>query len=212
MHSYLTAVIFHFFALSILLCVFFGCSDAPRVRLVKDDDATFHFQWAEPLKEERIILVRRSGVTVSIGRRHIRRTPFDRDVLVYFPEGALISAPVWQTIKGYSYEHVAGEVEGISNTEYIGTVEILPTDLRETVLPADVYEIRGMGFRRRYEHDRILREYPLFREYRVDLPSHLTFELPPGLRDEPDSQGWRRFPPPPPLRPPSILPSFETDD
>ena len=213
MQSYLTAVIFYSFALAILLCVFFGCDNAPRVRLVKDDDETFHFQWAEPLKEERIILVRRSGVTVSKYRRqYIRRTPFNRDVLIYFPSGAFISDPVWQTTVETSYEHIAGEVEEIHNTEYIGTVEILPADLRETVLLADVYEIRGMGFRRRYEHDRILREYPLFRKYRVDQLSHLTFELPPGLRDEPDSQGWRRFPPPPPLRPPSILPSFETDD
>ena len=30
----------------------------PEVRLVKDSPTTFHFQWKEPLKEERIILVR----------------------------------------------------------------------------------------------------------------------------------------------------------
>ena len=30
----------------------------PKVRLVKDSPTTFHFQWKEPLKEERIILIR----------------------------------------------------------------------------------------------------------------------------------------------------------
>ena len=58
--------------LSILVFCFFSCgsprdaddrvsnadSSAPRVRLVKDTESMFHFQWNEPLKEERIILVR----------------------------------------------------------------------------------------------------------------------------------------------------------
>ena len=33
-------------------------SEVPRVRLVKDGDDLLHFQWDEPLKEERFILVR----------------------------------------------------------------------------------------------------------------------------------------------------------
>ena len=36
----------------------------PRVRLVRDNQKTFHFQWNEPLNEERIVLVRFSGVEV----------------------------------------------------------------------------------------------------------------------------------------------------
>ena len=92
MQSYWRAVVFYFFALSILLCVFFGCSDAPCVRLVKDDDETFHFQWAEPLKEERIILVRCSGVVFD--HRYNAEIPHEKELLVYFPAGTVVSASV----------------------------------------------------------------------------------------------------------------------
>ena len=50
----------HFFLFSLLLLLW-SCGDSyvkPRIRLVKDSPTTFHFQWDEPLEEERIILVR----------------------------------------------------------------------------------------------------------------------------------------------------------
>ncbi len=209
MHSYTPAVVLHVFVLSLLLCVFLGCDNPPRVRLVKDDDSTFHFQWEDPLKEARIILIRYSGVTVSQYKGHYRKTPFDRDLLIYFPAGAFISAPArTDAIAKTSYEYIWGEVGDVANTEYIGSVDIFPAHFRASVLPAYVHRINAGGsFREREEHERILREYPLFKAYRLGEPTNLTFELPPALRDEPDSQGWRKIPalPPPRLVPPSLF-------
>lgn len=148
-----------------LLFVFFGCDNAPRVRLVKDDDHTFHFQWAEPLKEERIILIHYSGLLVLRGReipfRNLKR-------LVHFPAGTFVSSPVKRHDSGLR----------------IDSVVILQAYLRETALPADAYQIGGGGrFLRR--GDRILREHPLFREYRVAPPARIIFSPEPS--DEPDS-------------------------
>ena len=158
MQIHLKAVIIHFFAASILLCVFFfGCSDAPRVRLVKDDDETFHFQFAEPLKEERIILVRYNGVLFD----HQHQIPWEKEMLVFFPAGTVVSAPVYRQDKRYTFP------------ERIDTVEIRPADLRETALPAELYEIRARHFR--YRGERILREHPFFRDYSVDPQSQITF-------------------------------------
>ena len=148
MESYRPRVVSHFLALSILLCVFFGCSDVPRVRLVKDDGSTFHFQWAEPLKEQRIILVDLNG--------------YQRTLLVYFAAGTVVSAPVSR--------------DGFWIPKRIDSVEILPAHLREERLPAYVFEIRADGgVWQREEDDYLLREHPFFRDYRIDEPSRITF-------------------------------------
>ena len=135
MQSYWRAVVFYFFALSILLCVFLGCSDAPRVRLVKDDNETFHFQWAEPLKEERIILVRLSGVIFD--PRYKAEYAHEEELLVYFPPGTVVSYAI---DRPRALEYTSMAILG-----RIDSVEILPAALRETVLPADVWKIGEDG-------------------------------------------------------------------
>ena len=160
MESYRPRVVFHFLALSILLCVFFGCSDVPRVRLVKDDGFTFHFQWAEPLKEQRIILVGLNGglenPVLEIPSR------YEEILLVYFAAGTVVSAPVSR--------------DGFWYLKRIDSVEILPAHLREKRLPAYVSEIHADGrVWQREEDDLLLREHPFFRDYRVDDPSRITF-------------------------------------
>ena len=71
-----------------VLCVFVACcvgeSYAPRVRLVKDTEYLYHFQWDAPLKEERIILYFARWAESGYERHH----------LVYFPAGVIVSKPV----------------------------------------------------------------------------------------------------------------------
>ena len=54
------------------------------MRLVKDNDTTFHFQWDAPLKEERIILYFARWAEFG----------YERHYLVYFPAGVIVSKPV----------------------------------------------------------------------------------------------------------------------
>ena len=82
-----------------LLIAFLGCNNAPRVWLVRDNDETFHFQWDEPLNEERFVLVRYSRVEVIHNdyssyfpqdrpftqRKHHREYPMEFNYLFYFP-------------------------------------------------------------------------------------------------------------------------------
>ena len=171
------------------MCVFFGCSDAPRVRLVKDNDTTFHTQWDEPLKEERIILIRRSGEVVryrsrynpSSGRVRTAEQKFSLSesqigILVYFPAGSFVSAPVSSQNKSDSF--YGGIYAGSTwSVEYIHSVETLPADLRNTIaVPAHLYEIRD-GVFEWHGGEVILRDHPFFREYRVGKPSRLTFTV-----------------------------------
>ena len=152
--------------------VFFGCGNAPRVRLVKDNDTTFHFQWAEPLKEERIILIRGSGGIVDeIGGGEPpvkRRYPWEIESLVYFPAGSFISAPA-------SSSRIWLDPDLGNTWKYTYSVEILPAHLRNTVaVPARLFTIRDGDFKPHGERV-ILREHP-FQEYHVGAPSRLTFE------------------------------------
>ena len=182
--------------LSIPLFVFLGCEGAPRVRLVKDNDTTFHFQWAEPLKEERIILVRynskivfrptrdperRTRPTRDSERRtrqkrdsewRTRQTPMEVEHLVYFPAGAFVSAPVPSLVWSYP-----------NSWDYIDSVEILPARLRSTVpVPARLYTINHDRFQVHGDQV-ILRDHPFFQEYHVGKPSRITFPLEPEPRE-----------------------------
>ena len=174
MQSYLTAVIFCSFALAILLCVFFGCDNAPRVRLVKDDDETFHFQWAEPLKEERIILVRVNGWLVYNAERRSQQKYY----LVHFAVGSILSAPI---PRRWNCSGHWGDID---------SVEILPAHRRNTIdFPARLYKVPETitgnrsnlpiirnGFEVHGDQV-ILREHPFFQEYRIDEPSRLDFAV-----------------------------------
>ncbi len=143
-----------------------GDSYVPRVQLVKDGPNEFHFQWDEPLKEERIILCLveeflaiTTTSPVIIG---YKPTGFPFQRLVYFPEGSFIS-------------------ESIKHQPVF--IEILPASERyKFPLPAKVFEQPGWGHKISYNIDydeqrRILEEHP-FKPYRVGKPSRITFEMP----------------------------------
>ena len=142
------------------------------MRLVKDNDTTFHFQWAEPLKEERIILVRYSGVFSDYNVE----IPWEKELLVYFPAGSVVSAPLHRqaAMRYTSVANIANRLVRIRDAN-LDSVEIRPAHLRETVLPARLYTIRDREFMPHGERF-ILREPPFFQEYHVGEPSRLTFE------------------------------------
>ena len=135
-----------------------GDSYVPRVRLVKDGPNEFHFQWDEPLKEERIILCLveeflaiTTTSPVIIG---YKPTGFPFQRLVYFPEGSFIS-------------------ESIKHQPVF--IEILPASERyKYPLPSYAFEQPGNN---REARRRILKEHP-FKPYRVGKPPRLTFEKP----------------------------------
>ena len=145
------------------------------MRLVKDNDTTFHFQWAEPLKEERIILIRYNGVRRYNAEDlfgYSPESPWEKELLVYFPAGTVVSAPVDRGV--YRHDKRQRRV-----SERIDSVELLPARLRETVLPAELYEMRQSGYFQIRGERVILREHPFFQEYHVGAPSRLTFTLEP---------------------------------
>ena len=147
-----------------LLLVFFGCDNAPRVRLVKDNDFTFHFQWNKPLKEEPIILVRYSGkVGTFIKGEWEQGYSSNDEYLVYFPAGSFVSAPV--DTKGNPFKALIHP-----NGRYIRrihSVELPAPHLRNTIYaPARLHTIEDENFKR-YGDQVILREHPFFRKYRI---------------------------------------------
>lgn len=158
-----------------LLVVFFGCDNTPSVRLVLDNSQTFHFQWDEPLKEERIILVRRYGEVgeyVFKGRTSEWKSPgvYYSDRLVYFPVESVVSAPVSVGEKRLR-EHGR-------SVRRIHSVELLAAHLRDNEFivgfPARLYVINDGEFVRHGVRV-ILREHPFFQEYHIDEPSRLSF-------------------------------------
>ena len=152
------------------------------MRLVKDNDQTFHFQWDKPLKEERIILIRRTGEVVNYRYEfntsglHEHKTTYlhetDIEILVYFPTESFVSAPV-------SSQDNAEPFYGDTAVRYIYSVEIAPADLRNTAVdfPAHLYTINDGGKFVRHGDQVILRDHPLFREYRIGKPSRLDFAV-----------------------------------
>ena len=159
-----------------LLIVFFGCDNAPRVRLVRDNNQTYHFQWDKPLKEERIVLMRSDGEVgeyVFEGEMSKWKSPgvYFSYHLVYFPEGSFVSAPV------FAGDRNLGEHGGSIGRTH--SVELLAAHLRDNEFmvgfPARLYVINDRGVVRHGDRV-ILREHPSFREYSIDEPSSLTFE------------------------------------
>ena len=155
-----------------LLIAFLGCDNTPRVRLVKDNNQTFHIQWDKPLKEERIVLVRVNGwLTYNYERR-----PQQKDYLVHFAVGSILSAP---RPRRWNCSGHWGDID---------SVEILPAHRRNTIdFPARLYKVPGKIpenqlnlpiFRNVFEvhgDEVILRDHPFFRDYRIGEPSRLSF-------------------------------------
>ena len=172
MQSNLTTVFFLFFAPGILFCVFFGCDNTPRVRLVKDNDRTFHFQWDKPLKEERIILVHETGeLGGKIVSGGVEWKSYNFNILVYFPAGSFVSGAVY-TERWGELRYVMSWRDG---PRRIHSIEILPAHLRNTVdFPTPLYAINDGDFVLHGDQV-ILRDHPSFQECRVDEPSRLAF-------------------------------------
>lgn len=149
--------------------VFFGCMGAPRVRIVRGDDRTFHFQWDKPLKEKRIILVRLSGV--NFDHRYKAEHPHEEELLVFFPPGTVVSNAIDRPR--------ALEFTSMAFLGRIDSVEILPAHLRNTIrVPARLYKVAEYNHSFEVHGDKvILRDYPFFRQkYRICKPSRITFE------------------------------------
>lgn len=140
-----------------------GDSYVPRIRLVKDGPNEFHFQWDEPLKEERIILVRyRPIVAITTTSPTIERyepSPLFEHILLYFPLDSFIS----KSVQG-----------GIASIEILSAIERNAFPLPSTALlnPRRLTVPHLLG-----EPKRILKEHP-FKPYRVAKPSSLMFEIP----------------------------------
>ena len=164
-----------------VLCVFVACGNsrtdvsvgesyAPRVRLVKDAENLYHFQWDAPLKEERIILyfVRwaESGSSAldEFGFR-IRSLGHESHYLVYFPAGVIVSKPAYLSRRATGVEILsAHERDAFPLPAYASdaSVGIHYRDLGRV----DAVREKAMRF--------ILREHP-FKPYRLGVPSRIAF-------------------------------------
>ena len=147
-------------------CVADKDSPTPEVRLVKDSPTTFHFQWKEPLKEERIILVRIRKVNArgAGGGRLTDPYLMDEETHFYRFDAALhqpsqFRSPLFSIMAGLAGDH-RSIPPGL--TPY---VEILPEHKRYDIkLPTYPYD----------GGDEILVEHP-FKPYELGKPSKLVF-------------------------------------
>lgn len=153
----------------------------PEVRLVKDGPHDFHFQWDEPLNEERIILclseefVQLVDADNDIGGH--TRTGFPEQRLVYFPQGSFRSKLFTDTL-------VFIEILSAHQRSAFP----LPSYARDATadFPENIRRLAGENLSYLHYHgiagesdayQQILREHP-FKPYRVGKPSRLTFTIP----------------------------------
>ena len=134
-----------------------SADNVPEVRLVDDGSNDFHFQWDEPLKEERIIPIRCHFEGVAQGRNgELHPYAHSWTKLIYFPSDSFVSKPLRESS--------------------LVSIKILSSQERAKFsLPTRVY----MNDEWYDYHDswlRILKEHP-FKPYRVGKPSNLTFEM-----------------------------------
>ena len=156
-------------------------SYVPRVRLVKDGAHDFHFQWDEPLKEERIILCRSESffqvVTADNVIEGYKPTGFPEQRLVYFPEGAFTSKLFTDTLVFIeilsAHERGTFPLPAYARDATADFPENLRVPLGHNLSFISHPSIPG----RSDAYRRILREHP-FKPYRVDKPSRITFEKP----------------------------------
>ena len=145
----------------------------PEVRLVKDGPHEFHFQWDEPLKEERIILCRdetfNSHVLSDNPVYHFKIDEQGNSVRVQIP----IS-----TTRLRLFYFPAGTFRSRLVRDYFIFVELLPARERAAFpLPNYAHNATAKYFER---DTHLLKEHP-FKSYRVGKPSLLTFDPPEHL-------------------------------
>ena len=121
---------------------------SPTVRLVKDTDRSFHFQWDDTLLAERIVLARYTYTNINSAGAGFEPRPLE---LHRFNPGQFRSGPLMVFDREFN------------DTQHV-TVEILPATDRLTLkLP---YRMQGGSA--------VLVEHP-FKHYDVGTPSKLTF-------------------------------------
>ena len=140
-------------------CVNGDDSFVPEARLVKDTDTSFHFQWNERLKEERIILATLSFITADNLQ--------SKTILIRFSPNQFRS-PLVQIS------------DGTIPASLQPTVEILPAMERTAVpTPTHFYDASSLGASDWYNYytpsNTILAEHP-FKPYEIGVPSKLIFE------------------------------------
>lgn len=158
--------------LTLIIFIGFGCGGVrdvcdcgvpdnynPTVRLIKDTDRSFHFQWDSTLLEERIVLARFTYTNINWVREHWRTPTL---VLHHFSPGAFRSGHM------YVYDRE------FMNTQSV-TVEILPAANRHKLkLPYPLgYRLSSAGDHQ-FGHEQVLVEHP-FKHYEVGTPAKLTF-------------------------------------
>ena len=90
-----------FIHLALVVMAFLGLSCGaldgdPEVYLVKDSDNSYHLQWTEPLEEQRIVLIRITGIFIERtwnDEEFVTKTgrEFEREHLLIFPAGVFRS-------------------------------------------------------------------------------------------------------------------------
>lgn len=158
--------------LAIMMCIGFGCGGvrevcdcgvpdnySPTVRLVKDTDRSFHFQWEDTLLEERSVLVRFTYTNINWVREPWRTPTL---VLHHFRLGEFRSGHM------YVYDREFTDKQQV-------TVEILPAaDRHKLKLPYPLgYSLNSDGAHR-FGNEHVLVAHP-FKPYKVGTPSKLTF-------------------------------------
>ena len=144
-------------------------SYVPSVRLVRDGDFEYHFQWDEPLKEDRIVLIRVhqfgswihevTSDNILTGRvlYHEFINPAISTRLILFRQGDFISEP--EMLEGWHC-----------------LIEILPAHERNTLpLPATAAKFIYGPNNNDEDYQRILKEHP-FKPYRLGKSSRITFD------------------------------------
>ena len=158
-------------------CVTDTNSPTPKVRLVKDSPTTFHFQWKEPLKEERIILIRMRRVNARGSGGGGLTDPYlmDEETHLLRFETTLYQPTQFRSrrfsIMGPGASNATRIPPGL--TPY---AEILPDRTRHDIaLPAHSRSATGGGdsISEGFSHQ-LLVEHP-FKPYELGKPSKLIF-------------------------------------
>ena len=140
----------------------------PEVYLVEDGDNSYHLQWAEPLEEERIVLIETTGAKFVSSGVVVER---ERQLLI-FPAGVIRSNRLEGAQVGIIRSREGGRVGVIRSRVILRaglSVEILPGEERFNVdLPKKAFHAMGAG-------DKQLPIGHPFEPYNVIGPSKLIF-------------------------------------
>ena len=163
-----------FIHLALVVMAFLGLSCGaldgdPEVYLVKDSDNSYHLQWTEPLEEQRIVLIKITGIIEILwDNGEFAEREFESERLLIFPAG------VFRSDQFRGLDITPSTVTG---GDRLTAVEIPPAKARFNVdLPKRAFHTESK------EYEELLVGHP-FQPYEVGEPSELTFGKSTGLGD-----------------------------